>query len=154
MKPVKTIMRQNKMDKFEKGEIEIVGADEISRDGFLQLPRTLARKNHFTPAAKVVFAGIVGYAWAGKDSSFPGQEKLAEDLGLSVKTIYNSLRQLQGYNDEKEVYFQVVHRGHGLTNLYRIFFKMDSKKLEYVSKQVESKIGKNYRSKLKKREKS
>ena len=123
-KSSKELLLKLQKEKYDSGVAEIVGADKITKDGFLMISKYVARQRHLTPATKLVWGCIVNHAWNDKDSCFPGQYTIAGELGMSVKTVSRALLQLQGLNDLNEVYLKVIHRGHGLTNIYRIFFKM------------------------------
>ena len=57
---------------------------------------------------------LLSYAWE-KDSCFPGQEKMAEDLGISRQVINGYLQELKTYE-----YVSWERRGLGKTNVYYI----------------------------------
>lgn len=147
MKSSKEVLSGSVREQFESGEIQIVGTRSVLDKGFLMIPRLFANKQHFTPSAKLVFSTILWHAFNEKDSSFPGQQTIAKECGIkSIKTVYNALLQLTGLNEQNEAYLEVIHRGHGLTNLYRIYLRMDTDKLDNVVSKRKAKIGKNYRS--------
>ena len=76
--------------------IEIVGADPITRQGFTQVPNFILTKKDISVGAKLAYAMLLKYAW-GKDGCFPGQVRLAEDMGAaerSIRTYLKSWRKL------------------------------------------------------------
>lgn len=60
--------------------IEIVGADPVTRHGFTQVPNFILTKKELTVGAKLAYAMLLKYAWAD-DACFPGQLKVADDNG-------------------------------------------------------------------------
>src|SRR5919202_1195721 len=84
------------------------------RGGFTQIPNSILRNSSLTPGAKLVFMGLLSYAW-DKDSCFPGQERLGKDLGMHRSTVIRHLQELQ-----KKGFLEVIRRGKTQTNLYII----------------------------------
>jgi Helix-turn-helix domain len=82
------------------------------RAGFTEIPNTILRNPDLTPGAKLVFMGLMSYAW-GKDSCFPGQERLAKDIGLHRVTVNKHIRELK-----EKGFLEVTRRGKTQTNLY------------------------------------
>jgi len=86
--------------------------DPVSAGGFTQLPNCILNDPNLSPGAKVVYAKLLSYAWYN-NRVFPGQEKLAEDIGAGKRTIIRLIAEL-----EKRGYVEVQRRGQGLTNIY------------------------------------
>lgn len=92
----------------------IVVEDEALRSGFTMLPNAILRRPDLTPGAKLAYMGLLSYAWQA-DSCFPGQDRLADDLGISARSVWSYLKQL-----EECGLISIRRRGLGMTNLYVI----------------------------------
>lgn len=66
--------------------IEIVGADPVTRHGFTQVPNFILTKKDLSVGAKLAYAMLLKYAW-GENACFPGQLKLADDMGAASALI-------------------------------------------------------------------
>jgi len=91
--------------------IEIVGADPVTRHGFTQVPNFILTKKELSVGAKLAYAMLLKYAWAD-DACFPGQVKLAEDMGAGERHIRTYLKEL-----ETAGLLEITQRGLGRTNL-------------------------------------
>jgi hypothetical protein len=94
--------------------IEIIGADPITRHGFTMVPNFLLTNAKLSVGAKLTYAMLLKYAW-DDNACYPGQVKLADDMGSGERSIRTYLKELE---DEK--FLEVVQRGLGKTNLYRL----------------------------------
>ena len=94
--------------------IEIVGADPVTRHGFTQVPNFILTKKDVSVGAKLAYAMLLKYAW-DNDACFPGQLKLAEDMGAGERSIRTYLKEL-----ETAGILEIEQRGLGRTNLYRL----------------------------------
>jgi len=101
--------------KEKERNIEIVGADLATRHGFTQVPNFILTKADISVGAKLAYAMLLKYAW-GDDACFPGQTKLADDMGSGERSVRRYLEEL-----EKASLLEIVQRGLGKTNLYRLF---------------------------------
>lgn len=97
--------------------IEIVGADPATRYGFTQVPNFILVSKELSVGAKLVYAMLLKYAWQD-DYCFPGQEKLASDMGVTDRSTRTYIKELEAAN-----YLEVVQRGLGKTNIYKLFLK-------------------------------
>src|SRR5215211_5534109 len=61
------------------------GADAATQLGFTQVPNFLLKSKTLSAGDKMTFAMLLSYAWQN-DFCLPGQERLAEDLGLSDRS--------------------------------------------------------------------
>ncbi|MGA8611708.1 MAG: helix-turn-helix domain-containing protein [Xanthobacteraceae bacterium] len=95
--------------------IEIVGADLATRHGFTQVPNFILTNAAISVGAKLAYAMLLKYAW-GDDACFPGQTKLAVDMGSGERSVRRYLEEL-----ENAGLLEIVQRGLGKTNLYRLF---------------------------------
>ena len=94
--------------------IEIVGADNATRYGFTQVPNFILTNKALSVGAKLTYAMLLKYAWAD-NACFPGQLKLAEDIGAGERSVRTYLKEL-----EDTALLEVTQRGLGKTNLYRL----------------------------------
>jgi hypothetical protein len=92
----------------------IVVLNESLKHGFTQLPRYVLKDKRLSFGARLTYAVLLSYAWQ-EDSCFPGQERMAEDLGVTRKAINSYLSELK----EKK-YIDWQRRGLGKTNIYYI----------------------------------
>lgn len=102
-------------DILRERNIEIIGADLATRHGFTQVPNFILTNKDLSVGAKLAYAMLLKYAW-GDDACFPGQAKLAEDMGSGERSVRRYLDEL-----EKTKLLEIVQRGLGKTNLYRLF---------------------------------
>ena len=102
-------------DILKERNIEIIGADPVTRHGFTQVPNFILTKKDISVGAKLAYAMLLKYAW-GDGACFPGQAKLAVDMGSGERSVRRYLEEL-----EKSSLLEIVQRGLGKTNLYRLF---------------------------------
>lgn len=95
--------------------IEIIGADPITQHGFTMVPNFILENPKLTVGGKMTYAMLLKYAWHN-DYCFPGQERLADDMGAGKRSVIRFLQEL-----EREGYIAVVRRGLGKSNLYQLF---------------------------------
>jgi DNA-binding transcriptional ArsR family regulator len=100
--------------------IEIVGADPVTRHGFTQVPNFLLTKKELSVGAKLAYAMLLKYAWAD-DACFPGQLKLGDDMGSSERSVRSYLKEL-----EEAGLLEITQRGLGKTNIYRLFLTVEN----------------------------
>ena len=74
--------------------IEIVGADPVTRHGFTQVPNFILTKADLSVGAKLAYAMLLKYAWQD-DACFPGQIKLAQDMGAGERSVRRYLEELE-----------------------------------------------------------
>ncbi len=106
---------------LKERNIEIIGADLATRHGFTQVPNFILTKADISVGAKLAYAMLLKYAW-GDDACFPGQTKLADDMGSGERSVRRYLEEL-----EKASLLEIVQRGLGKTNLYRLFLTVQKK---------------------------
>jgi hypothetical protein len=103
--PIRQIIEQN---------IVLKGADILSRRGFTQVPNHILVSAKISPGAKLAYAMMLSYAW--KDNfCFPGQERLAKDMGSGLRSVVRYVQEL-----EKAGCLKIVRRGLGKPNLYEL----------------------------------
>ena len=94
------------------------GADPVTQYGFVQVPTVILLAKDISGNAKLVYAMLLKYTW-DNDACFPGQLKLAEDMGSGERSVRRYLDEL-----EKANLLEIVQRGLTKTNLYRVFLKV------------------------------
>ncbi len=84
------------------------------KQGFTQLPNRVLKDTRLSFGARLTYADLLSYAW-DKESCFPGQNRIAEDLGTSTRSVRIYLRQLKKYG-----YISWKQQGLNKPNLYSI----------------------------------
>jgi Helix-turn-helix domain len=102
-------------DILKERNIELIGADPVTRQGFTQVPNYILTKKDISVGAKLAYAMLLKYAWA-EDACFPGQVKLADDMGSTDRSVRTYLKELEAAGA-----LEVVQRGLGKTNVYRLY---------------------------------
>jgi Helix-turn-helix domain len=99
----------------------IVVLNESIKHGFTQLPNYILKDKRLSFGARLAYAVLLSYAWQ-EESCFPGQERMAQDLGTSDRSIRTFLTELKdcGYISWKQ-------QGLNKPNVYYI---LDYKPLE------------------------
>ena len=90
----------------------------VVRGGFTQVPNFILKDPKLSVGAKVAYAMFLSYAWHN-DSCFPGQERLADDMGMSRSRITEFIGEL-----ERAGLITINRRGQGKTNIYTIHFQV------------------------------
>ena len=94
--------------------IVIRGADPVTANGFTQVPNFVLRSDKISPGAKLAYSMLLSYAWQN-DYCFPGQEKLAADMGAGQRSVVRHLQELQKAN-----FIKIKRQGLGKPNLYEL----------------------------------
>src|ERR1041384_3849868 len=102
--------------------IELATNDPVARGGFTQVPNFILKNPELSVGAKVVYAMFLSYAWHN-DSCFPGQERLALDMGMSRTRVTEFVGEL-----ERTGFISIQRRGLGKTNIYTIHFSVSSRR--------------------------
>jgi biotin operon repressor len=104
-------------DILKEKNIILKGADAATAQGFTQVPNFLLKSKTLSAGDKMTFAMLLSYAWQN-DFCFPGQERLAKDLGLSDRSVRTHLKSL-----EASGLLAIKRRGQGKTNIYELDLK-------------------------------
>lgn len=104
--------------------IEIVGADQATRLGFTQVPNFVLIADTISPGAKLAYAMLLRYAWH-HDYSFPGQVKLAADMGVGERSVRTYLNELEAAG-----FLEIQQRGQGRTNIYKLHITLENRKIK------------------------
>jgi hypothetical protein len=94
--------------------IILKGADVLTAKGFTQVPNHVLVSNKLSPGSKLAYAMLLKYAWQN-DYCFPGQERLARDMGVTDRSVRTYLQEL-----EKQQFVAIKQRGLGKPNLYEL----------------------------------
>ena len=90
------------------------GADAFSLNGFTQVPNAILRSDAISPGAKLCYAMLLSYAWHN-DFCFPGQDRLAKDIGISRQSVNTQIKEL-----ERKGFIKIKRQGQGRPNLYEV----------------------------------
>ena len=104
-------------DILKERNIKLIGADPATAGGFTQVPNAILRSNKLSMGAKMAYAALLSYAWQN-DFCFPGQDRLAEDIGAGRTKVNQWLQEL-----DKKGFINIVRRGQGKTNIYEVNLK-------------------------------
>lgn len=108
--------------KERENTIRVVGADPMSRRGFTQVPNFILMNEKLNVGAKITYAMLLKYAWYD-DHCFPGQAKLAKDIGSSERSVRSYLKELEGSG-----YITIKQRGLGKVNVYELHLRVKKHK--------------------------
>ncbi len=111
------------IDRFKEQQIIVLqGFDPVSAGGFTQVPNIILKDPKLSANAKVVYALMLSYAWHN-NRVFPGQDRMAEDLGTSRPTVTKAVAELV-----QEGWLETQRRGQGKTNIYILKYRVDTKR--------------------------
>ena len=105
-------------DILKEKNIILKGADVATRGGFTQVPNFLLKSRKLSTGDKMTFAMLLSYAWQN-DYCFPGQQRLAQDLGLTDRSVRTHLKSLA-----MNGLLAIRRRGQGKTNVYELNLKL------------------------------
>jgi biotin operon repressor len=94
--------------------IILKGADVLTAKGYTSVPNHVLVSDRLSPGAKLTYAMLLKYAWQN-DCCFPGQERLAQDMGVTRQSANTYVQELQ-----REQFINIQRRGQGKTNLYEL----------------------------------
>jgi len=120
---VTAMQRLGETDRFKQVEqnIKLNTADPIARYGFTQLPNFILRNPDISIGAKTTYSLFLSYAWHN-DLCFPGQEKLAKAIGMSIGSVNAFVKELETVG-----LIEIERRGQGKTNIYTINYVVKKK---------------------------
>ena len=103
---------------IKEKNLQLDTENPVLRGGFTQVPNFILKDSKLSVGAKVAYAMFLSYAWHN-ESCFPGQDRLAEDMGMSRPRVCQFIGEL-----EKARFVTIQRRGQGKTNLYIIHFQV------------------------------
>ena len=101
----------------QERNIIIKGGDALSMNGFTQVPNAVLKSDDISSGAKLVYSLLLSYAWHN-DYCFPGQDTLANDIGISRQSVNTHVKEL-----EKKGFIKIKRLGQGRANLYEVNLK-------------------------------
>ena len=101
-------------DLIRERNIVLRGADVLTTKGFTQVPNHLLKSEKISPGAKLAYTMLLSYAWQN-DYCFPGQERLAKDMGSGVRSVVRYIQELEQHD-----FIKVKRQGQGRSNLYEL----------------------------------
>jgi hypothetical protein len=75
-------------DIIKEKNLQLDTVNPVLQGGFTQVPNFILKDSKLSVGAKVVYAMFISYAWHN-DSCFPGQERLATDMGMTRRVSRN-----------------------------------------------------------------
>ncbi len=84
------------------------------KHGFTQIENCILRSSVLSQSAKLVYADLVSYDFNSK-GVFPGQDRMAWDLRMSLRTIIRAIKELESWG-----LITVERRGRNKPNFYII----------------------------------
>lgn len=106
---------------LKEKNLQLDTPNPVLANGFTQVPNFILKDSNLSIGAKVTYAMFLSYAWHN-DSCFPGQDRLAEDMGLTRPRVTQLIAELEGAG-----LITIQRRGQGKTNLYTIHFQVKAK---------------------------
>lgn len=103
---------------IKEKNLQLDTINPVLQRGFSQVPNFILKDPNISVGAKVAYAMFLSYAWHN-DSCFPGQDRLAEDMGMSRSRVTEFVGEL-----ERAGLVTIERRGQGKTNLYTIHFQV------------------------------
>jgi AraC-like DNA-binding protein len=105
-----------------KARVErIVVENELLRAGFAAFPYLVMKDKALSLGARMTYAFLLMYAWQ-EGSCFPGQVKLAEEMGLSERQLRRYLYELS-----ENAYIRIERADKRFNNTYILLDKKPSK---------------------------
>jgi transcription initiation factor IIE alpha subunit len=102
---------------FKDRNLRLKGADIATQRGWTGVPNFILESKEISVGAKLIYAMLLKYA-RELDECFPGQNRLAEDMGNGERSVRRWLREL-----EQVGLVTIKQRGQGRPNLYTVHIK-------------------------------
>ena len=99
--------------------IVLNGADAFTQKGFTQVPNAILRSKKISMGAKMTYSALLSYAWHN-EFCFPGQQRLADDIGVTRQTANEYIGELK-----RKGFVKVQRKGQGRTNIYKLMVLKD-----------------------------
>ena len=97
--------------------LRLRNADAGSTKGYTMVPNFVLDSDAVSPGAKLAYALLLRYAWQN-DYCYPSQERVAENMGVTSRSLITYLKELQGAG-----WITVERRGQGKSNIYELDLK-------------------------------
>ena len=102
---------------LKEKNIILKGADLATQKGWTGVPNFILDHENLSPGAKLAFAMLLKYA-RENDYCFPGQERLAKEIGGGRRSVVRYINELQ-----KTGLIKIERRGQGKPNIYTVYLK-------------------------------
>ena len=102
---------------FKDRNLRLKGADLATQYGWTGVPNFILESDKISIGAKLTYAMLLKYA-RELDECFPGQDRLAKDMGTSRQSVNTYIKDLRNAG-----LITVQRRGQGRPNLYTIHLK-------------------------------
>jgi len=102
---------------FKDRNLRLNGADIATQRGWTGVPNFILESKEISVGAKLVYAMLLKYA-REMDECFPGQDRLAKDMGNGERSVRRWLQELEQVN-----LISIKQRGQGRPNLYTVHLK-------------------------------
>jgi len=103
---------------LKEKNLKLDTVNPVLQNGFTQVPNFILKDPGLSVGAKVTYAMFLSYAWHN-DSCFPGQDRLADDMGMTRPRVTQLISELEAAG-----LVSIQRRGQGKTNLYTIHFQV------------------------------
>jgi DNA-binding transcriptional ArsR family regulator len=102
---------------FKDRNLKLKGADIATQRGWTGVPNFILESDKISVGAKLTYAMLLKYA-REMDECFPGQARLAKDIGNSERSVRSWLKELEAVG-----LIHIKQRGQGRPNLYTVHIK-------------------------------
>jgi hypothetical protein len=103
---------------IKEKNLKLDTTNPVLQSGFTQVPNFILKDANLSPGAKVTYAMFLSYAWHN-DWCFPGQDRMANDMGMSRSRVTEFVSEL-----ERSGLISIQRRGQGKTNFYTVHFQV------------------------------
>ncbi len=103
----------------KRRNIILQGADALSAKGYTAVPNHVLESDKISPGAKLTYAMLLKYAWQD-DFCFPGQNRLADDMGVTRQSVNTYIKELV-----KKNFIAIKRQGQGRPNIYTLKLTVD-----------------------------
>jgi DNA-binding transcriptional ArsR family regulator len=104
-------------DILKERNIILKNADAATAKGFTMVPNFILKSPKLSAGDKMTFAMLLSYAWQD-DHCYPGQKRLAGDLGLTDRSVRTHLKALEAIG-----LLAIRRLGQGKNNVYELDLK-------------------------------
>ena len=111
------MQRLGAISAFRDRNLRLNGADIATQRGWTGVPNFILESKQISIGAKLTYAMLLKYT-RDLDECFPGQERLAKDMGCGSRSVVRYIAEL-----EQVGLISIQHRGQGRPNLYTIHIK-------------------------------
>lgn len=111
------MQRLGETTEFKDRNLRLKGADVATQRGWTDVPNFILESDKISIGAKLTYAMLLKYA-RDYDECFPGQDRLAADMGTSRQSVNTCIKELSTVG-----LIAVQRRGQGRPILYTIHIK-------------------------------